>query len=1517
MREIKCDTCIVKNTMSEIHSHLEEWSKTNGERFSRHSITTSKISVSTGGRLWVPANIEGHDDKPGIAFFKAPPTIISRNFAYPKPATNSKGPARYDLYNYDHEAEFNDVPQKIEDILEVSPPIVSEFPNLVVTPIQDERIDIGILKPGPLSYYTITFDNTIKSSVGIIEPIIVNVFLWDCEKKCKMSETWRFLSQVHDGDKNIEKLVGSEIADASTTVMIPYTTNHKMLNVIVSLDRLLVRDGGSSLQKYYEKPTQANADVAKADIAKCVHEKTSTTFCYARESIQNLIPSGDPQKYTFKGFIPTQTVNDAFLAAQFAQGTKQQVKTLPFEITFEVSSSQSNTIPKLRHYFKFSPYPFTTFVNELIVFPMSAKFKFPRGQRGRNIYAIFTLLQDRQQLPVFNGEKSFVTRCQYHVENPTFHDEIKISLPLDLKKDAQLHVSFMHASVKPKAKEPSQAVAFVSIPLFNNGCFIADEEHHAYISYSLTDPVEQSENNQFTFSTILNSCIYSSNQQVTSIFEGNLNIKSPPKINDLIPHLYFVLDSLFAAIIENKPEAFDSLLQILTLFQRERNHNDSQFLLFYLKFCAIRRENEKTFHKNFVQEWLKIAKTDEFSQKRSDFYCCWFLLELLMKSLMLDKDGDIDFDAINNLIIHLTNALPEFRVSGQSIGSTINRHLAFFYKDLFEYGDHKHAIDMIKYHLKSFELAPPSNLYDRNCFRDFIHCLISPKVFLFLLAPRPNGKPLFTELFIHHFESGIHIYEHTNEVFKEIFNLLVQFEPQEHEFIAQSLIPLIEVFGRSESIFEGYPNRMFLSCILIVGHYIFYYAKFDELTPEICRGARVLLAFSRPLTGAEKTSITEDNKKMNVSSENMTKTIMTSYQGLTDVPPILMEGKTQTQRKFASLKKGSKAALFKQNESNVPSVTSLFNGIAFGIQSILIYHAMNKKYHSIDLLNNIISKILDIHLSPILTEHYYSALESFIKEDDIMFCNPNSNLKHIIIKMIEEMTPRSLSIVKLIKDTEISMKGTSNRTDALICRAVYKTELIEGNPKIKSALGTPFEELITDIAHINRLLNETEIEKHNPDVFSDLIFQKSNLIAASPDARVESLLQLTQYHTETKYFSEAVISQLTAAALVAEYLDALGRLPKVFKCINCAQLFNPACPSANSEICPDKIKKDLPKLRGYCTSKHFTEYGLIYLIMTAMEMCKRANLFELLTKMLTLLSPLCEYRELWDVMTKQYKSGSFAWRVIGSSTTTQDRNLGIYYRVQFQNGKNYIYRESELANVWQVSERLKKSTELISNGKPVVVINEGEELTEEQLNDEKSYFVHLKSVLQYFTPKEKKKRVTVFEQNHNVSRFYFDLPFSKSAQSSIENCWLKRSIFTLPHPMPYLVKRVEIPKENIEKITFSPIELSCQNLQGQVDKIEEAMARKEFTALQPLLQGSLLVQVNEGPTKVAEVFLTGEYNEHQDELRKIFRAFLKSNAKGVLMHADYAKTNPVFAVLQEEMELGLNRLTSTLQPMLK
>ncbi|OHT04851.1 Dedicator of cytokinesis family protein [Tritrichomonas foetus] len=1588
----------MESTNESINESLDSWIDKHADIFNRHDISSCKITISKGSCLWKFPENENFPENfthPGINFYNYPPLILTRNYSYLNPQTRSKNKPNFSLFTFDESKIPNDSPSSSE-LLESSPPLVSMFSKLDVVPALDQRVDVGMIKQSSLSYYNIKFLR-LSSQVRIIEPIVINLFLYDIDTKKKISCIWRIFPDGKDFDRKIQNFFTDTLINAPTEINIPYTTVHNKIILVVFLDRLLLKNGGASLNKYYEKANTPNLHISLQDINQCNQPLTATTFAWSYRVMNEVLPQSDKKNIIFSNFEASQFVNEDFLASRFQNSSSSnKEKVLPFEVVLEIG----HEVPeheKLCHLFDFPIFPHTTYVNELIIQPISAKFKFPRGVHGRNILAEIQIVGDRRPLPIFeNNKKMFTTKCQYHVDNPKFNEDIIIKLPVDLPPDSQIQVFFLHASVKPKSKAPREPCGFASFPLFRRKgkerCFIKDGLHKAGISYSNDTRVHATDNNVFVFNTILNSSIYSCDKEINSIFNNNLeNINAPESDIIVIPHLYGILDTILANInnvnddqntdeieSQNNKCMFDSLMKVLSVFQRDRNHNDSQFLLFYLKFCALRREGEENIHKNLLKMWMEYINNTEFNQKRPDFFNCWFLLELLIKSFSLCDKSCVDYKLLTNLVAKMATYLPNFRESGQNIGASLNKYLALFYKDLFEIvQDHKMIIEMAKNHLLSMKYNDTKCLFDRECFRDFLLCFLSPKIFMYMIAPINENSSLFAEVILPLIESGISFYEHTNDEFKLIFNLLLQFEPQEHKIIASRLFPIIIMIGNIQDVLTKYPAKTFVLYPLIIMHFILYHMEFSDFNDEIASITPFLIDQSQKLSIFDLEKITKITSKIN-ATESINKAVTASLRDSSLDTSILLtsnfpnsilntentsnygtnnnqisnkihnnanidafnknrhlspnnssydfqEGETpagaasKRTRKFASLRMYNRADLMKTQTSSSTDIKKTFDALAFCTQSLLIKFSLS--FMNINSLNNIIAKLCSVTISPLLFKYFTDSLEQFVeKRPDIFFGDPLSDLKHIIRKLVAKLDEKKLMFLEKCIELEKNIyNNDAFRTNALIVRAFAKAP--PSKSIVEICANSSFHNFVSQLYDLNTQLSSDQLRKENSDVYSDVIFRKAELVSLSPDSRVESLIKLTNYHIETSYFSEAVISKLTAAALVAEYLGRLNRIPACYKnVIPSANLFFSACPSAVSEACSDKVARFFPNIRGYCTSKYFSEYGFIYLIMTSMDTCKRASLYELSTKIHILLQPIAEHRLLWQVLKKHFVTGAFAWQIISSFSTSSDRSLGNYYKVQFQNGGTYIYRETNYANMWQLRERLKKTSTYISQGKEIEVLNEGDDLppNDSPLLDPQKYYIHVKAVSQYFTSEERKKRITVFEQNHNIDRFYFDIPFSKSAQSSIENCYLKRKIFLLPHPLPYIVKRVEVPPENITEIIFTPIQYSCQNLQKQADLIEEAIARKDFKQLQPLIQGSLLVTVNEGPQKIAEVFLrSGNNGEFEFQLRTIFRRFLKVNEQAVFLHADYVKINPVYTILQEELESGINRLTSSLQPYLK
>ncbi|OHT03901.1 Dedicator of cytokinesis family protein [Tritrichomonas foetus] len=1490
---------------------INEWCKQNKELFKRHNIFKSSISIvkDQDTDLFQPVpNIPDEYHHPGVDFYKYSSIYLNRDNSFKPPTKHAFSEPNRSLFIFDKsQAKEDKMHLRMKEIIRCAPPLISMFPNLKFSAYKDPRKEQSPFERNNIDYFSIKF-NSLKGPAEIIEPIFINLFLWDSDRQKRISETWRFLVDCQKTKEVTKSYFNPIYNDSHLEVMMPEPKHLESTYIIAFLDRLLTKKAGDSLKKYYEKPSKSNMADAISHLEQCKQKGTTITFAYSAKAFTDFT-SDESGELKFDSFIPTQNVSDSFLTHAFeAEKSSKSQKPISFQLSFTADAPKEN-LPILNQFFDLPLAPYTKFENILVIQPIKAKFKTFKGlKHKKNVFAEFRIISDGKILKLFNnGENDvYITRCQYHSDSPLFYEDIIINLPLDFSSSATLRVDFVHASIKGKSKTVRESIGFIIYPLGNGkGSYISNGIHKAGISYDEsqeTDVNSNDERNQFQFNVILRSSIYPADSEICKIFNNNLTDLNAPKLEELIPHLFSVLDVIFAGINDGKEEAFSGLIQILSLFQKDRDSIDSQALLFYLNHCALRKADEEDFYRRYFKLYYNYLQKTPFTHKRPDFFCIWFFLELIIKAIVLDQVRNMKY--ITKIIETLSSYLPKFRESGQSIGNSLNRNLCLFYKDLFDVvKDHKIVIDLVQTHLKSIECSNTTNIFDRECFRDFIQYFVSPKIFIYIIAPYKPGHSLFNDLILPYFEATMNVYVHTNDLFKLIFELILQFDPDAFETIAIQISPLLHLIGKSADLIRQYQSKKFQIYPFVIAHFILFYANFDDFDDEFYDAFVLLIKEATHLT--EKQINEMDDKNTRTATENITKMMTAGMARLSNA------SSSGSLRQFASIKKNP----FQNQNQPQKCYEETFDALAFCIQSILIKIGFSNP--CVKSLNSITSTLLDVEISPYLSHIFTSSLQNIVDEFEKFFLDPNSNMKHIFRRLFERMDPDTLQFVEQCIQKEKELRGKSTLTNALVARSLYKVGVTQDVLEVYKKAS--FSQLVETLYEINSLLASDDLRKNNYDLYSDLLFRKAELLSDSPDARVASLIELTNYHDEMGYVSESIISELTAAALVAEYLTHFHRIPRYFNCDNPAKKFCLAAPSAISEVVPLSIVNNLPKSRAYCTSKYFCEYGMIYLVMTAMEKCKRAALYELQTKIHSILSVIAEYRHLWSNLKKHYVTGSLAWLVIEKNMTSTDRALGNYYRVQFQDGRNYIYRETKLANLWQVCERLKSSTAQSPEvkGKEVVVVNEGEELNPEKLDADK-YYIHVKSVQPYFTSDERKKRVTVFEQNHNINQFYFDLPISKSAQSSIEHCSLKRTIFTLPYPLPYIVKRVEIPRQNIKTLMFSPIEFSCQNLQKQIDLIEEAIARNDFTALQPLLQGSLLVQVNEGPKKIAEVFLgTGNENEHTLELRNIFRQFIEANTRAVLLHAEHAKKNPVFSILQEELDSGLNRLLSSLQPYLK
>jgi hypothetical protein len=220
-------------------------------------------------------------------------------------------------------------------------------------------------------------------------------------------------------------------------------------------------------------------------------------------------------------------------------------------------------------------------------------------------------------------------------------------------------------------------------------------------------------------------------------------------------------------------------------------------------------------------------------------------------------------------------------------------------------------------------------------------------------------------------------------------------------------------------------------------------------------------------------------------------------------------------------------------------------------------------------------------------------------------------------------------------------------------------------------------------------------------------------------------------------------------------------------------------------------------------------------------------------------------------------------------------------------------------------------------GVPVTLIKESGECSP----DPQAASIQITFVEPYFKKSETWKRVTPFDLSHNVSTFFFDAPFTKGSDrvhGALDQQWIRRTLLKVEDPMPSVWKVGFVPPGGIVVREFPPIRVAFRQIRDRVEFIENAFAAKDVRKVQQLLHGSLLVQVNEGPAKIAEVFLAkpGVDPKYETKLKRQFAGFLHACAAALKFHGEWTNDNVEFKALQYELEAGFAGLEQKLMSLI-
>lgn len=389
--------------------------------------------------------------------------------------------------------------------------------------------------------------------------------------------------------------------------------------------------------------------------------------------------------------------------------------------------------------------------------------------------------------------------------------------------------------------------------------------------------------------------------------------------------------------------------------------------------------------------------------------------------------------------------------------------------------------------------------------------------------------------------------------------------------------------------------------------------------------------------------------------------------------------------------------------------------------------------------------------------------------------------------------------------------------------------------------------VLTDSQEISRC--GTDIEK-----CIDLYIRIANSYFNTPVLRLTWLEELVDLLNRNKNFDEAAICSLHQVAQVSEYLKL-----RESECFHFDGL--------NSFL---NISKDIEE-EGNISSAPLTEEplfdsplfskeGLVRLLLSTVNRMKKAEMWEHCSLMYKQVIPVLENLEDFDSLTQSYQNLQEMYSVIASTNKSKSRLYASYYRVGFYgkgfgelDGKEYIYKEPKLTRLMDIKNRILEIFESKLESK-INVIVDSTPVDRNKLQQDSNY-LQITSVVPY-TPYMTRPN-TIMRQNPNLDEFVYETPFTLSggshATTSAEQ-YKRKTVLSLERAFPSYKKRIRVIERH--EIILTPIENAIETVENRINALRSELASPNTKTLQPMLQGSVRLQINAGPQEICKVFLT-------------------------------------------------------------
>ncbi|EAX89875.1 Dedicator of cytokinesis family protein [Trichomonas vaginalis G3] len=1340
------------------------------------------------------------------------------------------------------------------------------------------------------SYFEFTVSEFL-SNQDLFEPLLFTGFMFSGQQI--VSEPWNFVP-----------LPCAEILRVSDTKVLENTKIVYRLNEVSDRLSLVIiayhpysQKNGTTVLSAYEK-NSTSIEEAQATINKSKNSNINN-YCQLGYYIVSL-PTLLENDLLPPPFISSETVTEKMLQSIVQGGIKYPAEDklgLTIKIKISAREIDDSTVIQSNNLLGSMNYsitePILNFSHSLLVEMTSATVKLPNW-KTEAVYVTVELKKDLESdgMPLIKDRFS-----QKHVDCAK-----GIACPAHKK------VAFRETFIidLPQRVENGSIVVFTFVAISRKGDkFVEEKIGYSYI-HLMDKHGEQVALKGGKFELAINE-INSNNPQSlrngSSLFckimttrRSNLLPKSPEliRVYKSIQNKSFILEEfrkvepkallrsslqIFDILISNFTEApkdiFDILLYIADIATDLCPKAFDKFLdVFSVVFSFMKNGNSThDFHVSLLTTWEHFIHKEHEACKNGigrDAPLMNFFFVLLIKSIYITKDRDFHQE-INMFIDAFTKSIVVLNKSNHQLSIQSLKTFSLFVLNLFDIGFYTAAIDSIEAQVKAFGDTK-----------------IDLKSSLFILKSSLQPKVIATAL--------LHIKHFPEFLIDQIERCLV----------AQNFTELDKIFSILNYNIACLPTSISMA---VCTHIL----PILDFVPSLVLGNTANEESPYVTTFIYIVGIVDpDHIRQYIRTAESKSSFFKAIMKSLDFLSYSGKANDSQQNRFSHMHcKTEKELLYKKS-------FSLFRERAFSAQTNVIRFMGKFIFEEgyVEECSLIIYQLFSSNLVINLVEDLVLLLVEFIKlYPKEIFENKKVPLAKFIMKILElsRFTESGNIFFDTLEQVDKATYGSTNRSLMLVERVIYKLPLFVVTEIV---LNQCFARTI--IFKYQKLLKMQDNYHNNIELLAEVIYNKLLLFQHSPDVVCEILQEIASTSALYGYYLEFVMCNIAMLAVVFEYNTLLGRIDKIFGCDSQAIALTHICPFAKALKCPDNILKDLPDVPGFCDSKYFHFPVIIDCIIKMINYSQEKEYHEITIDLIGIVIPFMQYNSDYSFMSQTLGNISNSAVAVAGIAKDQERLLGKYYRVNFfgdvfkdDDKKSYIYREKELTNVFNFSKRIIQDLTNVHPGKKFEIIQESSKVDESKLNSGIGY-IQITSVDPYITKEERKLRTSQFEEKMNNKLFYFDTPYvigSNEAQGPIDKQCRRRAIFELEHPMPYILKRQQIISFSTKE--YNPAKVSLRMIKDRTYEMVSLIETKNTSGIQQMLNGNLLVQVNVGPKRIAEVFLGGqaEIDEKTSlKLKKAFADFLEINQKALKIHAEYIRQNPMFISMQQELESGFEAL---------